>query len=88
MFTSIFQNLASGLGDLLDILVTSFMGALDINLSSYLIMFPFLETLYSVLQSMAFGLIAVIAGKQLALFWLGAVDTSAMQDRPDRKSVV
>lgn len=82
MFTSIFQNLASGLGDLLDILVTSFMGALDINLSSYLIMFPFLETLYSVLQSMAFGLIAVIAGKQLALFWLGAVDTSAMQDRP------
>lgn len=82
MFTSIFQSLASGLGDLLDVLVTSFMGALDINLSTYLVMFPFLETLYSILQSMAFALIAVVAGKSLAMFWLGAVDTSSMQDRP------
>ena len=82
MFTSIFQSLASGFGALLDWFIGLFIGGLGLDLSEYLKIFPLLKTIYGILQSISFGLIAVIAGKNLAMFWLGSVDTGAMQDRP------
>lgn len=82
MFTSIFQSLSTGLGELLDSFINLFLDALRMDLGAYLKIFPFLGTVYSILQAMAFGLIAVIAGRHLALFWLGSFDSSVMQERP------
>lgn len=67
---------------MLDCFVTAFLSALDLDLSMYLSLFPLLSTVYSVLQGLAVGLTAIVALSGLATFWLGAVDSSAMTDRP------
>lgn len=82
MLTSIFQWFATALSKALESLVNAFLNGLDLNLSEYLRIFPLLSTVYSLLQSLAVGLIVIIAGRKLAMFWLGAVDSSEMQDRP------
>ena len=82
MLTSIFQSLTSGLGGMLSSLITTFMEALNINLGEYLEIFPYLGTVYSILQGIAIGLVAIIAGRHLAMFGLGAVDSGNLQDRP------
>ncbi len=82
MFTAMFNSLVSGLSVVLDLIIKGFLNALDLSLSTYLTYFPFLGELYNFLRFIALGLIVIIAGKELATFWLGAVDTSYMQDRP------
>ncbi len=82
MLTSIFQWLSTAIASALESLVDAFLNGLELNLSEYLRIFPLLSTIFTLLQSLAVGLIVIIAGRKLAVFWLGAVDTSEMQDRP------
>lgn len=82
MLTNIFETILSGLGVVADLLIRWFLSALDLNLSTYLDVFPFLSTVYDVLQGFSFGLLALIAGKALASFWFGSFDGSSAQDRP------
>ena len=46
MLTSLFQSLVSSLGELMDIVMTRFLEVLNMDLSSYLDMFPLLDDTY------------------------------------------
>ena len=81
MLASIVQSLSSALGDVLEGFMTMFLEALDMNLSSFLDVFPLLATFYTYLRSFAVAMTAIIAGKALATFWFGAIDNSA-KDSP------
>ena len=81
MLASIVQSLSSALGDVLEGFMTMFLEALDMNLSSFLDVFPLLSTFYTYLRSFSVALTAIIAGKALATFWFGSIDNSA-KDNP------
>lgn len=74
MLASIVQSLSSALGDVLEGFMTMFLEALDMNLSSFLDVFPLLSTFYTYLRSFSVALTAIIAGKALATFWFGSID--------------
>ena len=82
MFTSIFQTLANAMASLLEGFINAFMGALNMDLGTYLQLFPMLESVYSVLQIIGVGLVAIIAGKKLALFATGTIESSNDQETP------
>ncbi len=81
MLASIIQSLSSALGDVLEGFMTMFLEALDMNLSSFLDVFPLLSTFYTYLRSFSVAMTAIIAGKALATFWFGSIDNSA-KDNP------
>ena len=81
MLASIVQSLSSALGDVLEGFMTMFLEALDMNLSSFLDVFPLLSTFYTYLRSFSVALTAIIAGKALATFWFGSIDNS-VKDNP------
>lgn len=81
MLASIVQSLSSALGDVLEGFMTMFLEALDMNLSSFLDVFPLLSTFYTYLRSFSVALTAIIAGKALASFWFGSIDNS-LKDNP------
>ena len=58
-----------------------FLEALDMNLSSFLEVFPLLSTFYTYLRSFAVAITAIIAGRALATFWFGSIENSA-KDNP------
>ena len=82
MLTSIIQSLSTAFGDLLEAVINAFLSALDMDLSSYLDVFPLLSNSYSILRSFAVGMTAILAGKSLATFWFGSVETGQSRDRP------
>ena len=81
MLASIIQSLSSALGDVMEGFMTLFLDALNMNLSSFLDVFPLLSTFYTYLRSFSVALAAIIAGKALATFWFGSLDNSA-KDNP------
>ena len=81
MLASIVQSLSSALGDVLEGFMTLFLEALNMNLSSFLDVFPLLSTFYTYLRSFAVAMTAIVAGKALASFWFGSIDNSA-KDNP------
>ena len=81
MLASIIQSLSSALGDVMEGFMTLFLDALNMNLSSFLDVFPLLATFYTYLRSFSVALAAIIAGKALATFWFGSLDNSA-KDNP------
>lgn len=82
MLTSIIQSLSTAFGDLLEAVINAFLAALDMDLSSYLDVFPLLSDSYTILRSFAVGMTAIIAGKSLATFWFGSVEGGQSKDRP------
>ena len=82
MLTSIIQSLSTAFGDLLEAVINAFLAALDMDLSSYLDVFPLLSDSYTLLRGFAVGLTAIIAGKSLATFWFGSVEGGQVKDRP------
>lgn len=82
MLTAIFNNILSALAELLDALVSWFMSVLSMDLTMYVNYFPFLGSVYSILQGFSIGLTAILAGKAIATFWFGSLDGSNPQDRP------
>ena len=58
-----------------------FLEALDMNLSSFLEVFPLLSSFYTYLRSFAVAITAIIAGRALATFWFGSIENSA-RDNP------
>ena len=81
MLASIIQSLSSALGDVMEGFMSLFLNALNMNLSSFLDVFPLLSTFYTYLRSFSVALAAIIAGKALATFWFGSLDNSA-KDNP------
>lgn len=81
MLASIVQSLSSALGDVLEGFMTMFLEALNMNLSSFLEVFPLLSTFYTYLRSFAVAMTAIVAGRALASFWFGSIDNSA-KDNP------
>ena len=67
MLTSIIQSLSTAFGDLLEAVINAFLSALDMDLSSYLDVFPLLSNSYSILRSFAVGMTAILAGKEKTL---------------------
>ena len=57
MLTSIFQWLSTAIASALESLVDAFLNGLELNLSEYLRIFPLLSTIFTLLQSLAVGLI-------------------------------
>ena len=51
MLASIIQSLSSALGDVMEGFMTLFLDALNMNLSSFLDVFPLLATFYTYLRS-------------------------------------
>ncbi len=81
MLASIVQSLSTALGDVLEGFMSMFLEALDMNLSSFLEVFPLLSTFYTYLRSFAVALTAIVAGRALATFWFGSIENSA-KDNP------
>lgn len=82
MLTVLMSALSGAIAALMSVLINIFMSALEIDLGKFLEYFPLLGNTYSVLQGLALGMIALIAGRRLAMFWLGSVDSTQMNDRP------
>lgn len=70
------------MAETLDCFVTAFLGVLNLDMGTYLQIFPLLSSVYSILQGLAIGLTAIVALSGLATFWFGSVDSSAVTDRP------
>lgn len=81
MLASIVQSLSTALGDVLEGFMTMFLEALNMNLSSFLDVFPLLSTFYTYLRSFAVAITAIVAGRALAMFWFGSIENSA-KDNP------
>lgn len=83
MLASLVQTLSTAFGDMLEWALNAFMEALSIsNLSSYLDIFPLLSTFYMYLRSFAVAMTAIIAGKALATFAMGSIDSGNAKDNP------
>ena len=83
MLASLVQTLSTGLADILEWIINSFLDALSISdLNTYLSVFPLLSTVYTYLRSFAVALTAIIAGKSLATFALGSIDNGNVKDSP------
>ena len=83
MLASLVQTLSTAFGDMLEWALNAFMEALTIsNLSSYLDIFPLLSTFYTYLRSFSVAMTAIIAGKALATFAMGSIDSGNAKDNP------
>ncbi len=82
MLTSIFQSLVSSLGELMDIVMTRFLEVLNMDLSSYLDMFPLLDDTYLFMQRFSVALLCVFSGFALAKFWTTSFTGNNLPDRP------
>lgn len=81
MLQFIFQWLMAGVGGALEILLNLFMTSLSMDASSYLELFPFLSTGYTVFRGLGTGLAAVLSVSSLLKFFIPAVfGSSAPKD--------
>ena len=82
MLTSLIELLSAGLGQAMSWFMSIFLNAMDLSMDSYLEFFPFFRTAYNLLKGFSWGLLFIIAGTGLALFFFGAFDGGAIQERP------
>lgn len=82
MLTSLIELLSYGLGQAMSWFMNIFLSAMDLSMDTYLEYFPFFRTAYNILKGFSWGLLLIVAGTGLALFFFGAFDGGAIQERP------
>lgn len=82
MLETIVSWIVSVFGELLDAIVTGFLGMMNISLASISSSFPALAAGYRIFQAIGIGLVVLIAGVQLMKFFLGSL--AKTEDTPIR----
>ena len=82
MLETIVSWVVSVFGELLDAVVTGFLGMMNLSLASISSSFPALTAGYRIFQAIGLGLVVLIAGVQLMKFFLGPLAES--KDTPIR----
>lgn len=82
MLASILESLAGALGAALDGFVNSFLNVLNLSLADMIEVFPLLPKAYDILQWVAIGLTAIVAGYALATFGMASINSGGAQDSP------
>jgi len=77
MLTTLFDALCSALGDGLNVLISAFLSFLEMDLSTYLEVFPFFDTAYKICRGIAWGMLILISSLGLGTFIFGSVEGKA-----------
>ena len=82
MMDTIVSWLYAALGNVLEWVVDSFLGALDISLKEFVILFPAVKTAYNMFRVIGVGLVVILAFIQLFKFFAGSL--AEVKDTPVR----